>query len=131
MKTGDRSNALLVELLIVVAFFMLSATVLLQMFAAARNQSVQAGLLSGALNEAQNVADRLYAAPDAEAELALLGFTRQEDAWVRDEGDYQLAVSGGREEAPNGVMTRHEVRALQEGKELLSLPVARFREDKP
>ena len=32
MKTGNRSNALLVELLIVVMFFMLSCTVLLQVF---------------------------------------------------------------------------------------------------
>ena len=68
-RSTNRSNALLVELLIVVMFFMLSATVLLQVFAAARNQSRQAERMIGALNTAQNVADELYAAEDAGGRL--------------------------------------------------------------
>ena len=43
MKTGNRSNALLVELLIVVLFFMLAATVLLQVFTGASDQGTRAG----------------------------------------------------------------------------------------
>ena len=50
MKSGSRSNALLVELLIVVMFFMLSSTVLLQVFATARTQSDRAALMIQALN---------------------------------------------------------------------------------
>ena len=42
MRTGRSSNALLVELLIVIAFFMLSATILMQVFAGARTQSDRA-----------------------------------------------------------------------------------------
>ena len=51
MKSGNRSNALLVELLIVVMFFMLSSTVLLQVFSTARNQSRRAELMTDALEE--------------------------------------------------------------------------------
>ena len=42
MKGNHYGNALLVELLIVVLFFMLSSTVLLQLFASARNQGAKA-----------------------------------------------------------------------------------------
>ena len=76
MKSGSRSNALLVELLIVVMFFMLSSTVLLELYATSRNQSARAGALTQALNEAQNVADRLYTAQDADAALAEMGFEK-------------------------------------------------------
>ena len=66
MKTHNRSNALLVELMIVILFFMLSATILLQVFAASTNQSRNADITTRALTGAQNTADRLYAAPDAQ-----------------------------------------------------------------
>ena len=69
MKKANRSNALLVELLIVVIFFMLAATVLLQVFTASRNQGRIAGAINDSLVEAQNVADRLYAAEGDEAGL--------------------------------------------------------------
>ena len=65
MKSGNRSNALLVELLIVVACFMWASTVPLRFFSTARSQSALSGQLTQALNAAQNLADRLYAAPDA------------------------------------------------------------------
>jgi hypothetical protein len=48
MKNHSHSNALLVELLIVVLFFMLASTVLLQLFTAARTQSQRAEDLSEA-----------------------------------------------------------------------------------
>ena len=62
MKKANRSNALLVELLIVVIFFMLASTVLLQVFTASSNQGKKAGAINDALVAAQNTADRLYAA---------------------------------------------------------------------
>lgn len=131
MKSGNHSNALLVELLIVVLFFMLSATVLLQVFSTARNQSVRAGTLIDALNETQNVADRLYAAWDMETALSELGFSRRENFWRLDEGDYAITVTANQEAAPNGTMARYEVRAIQNEDVLLTLPVARYREVQP
>ena len=64
--------ALLVELLIVVLFFMLAATVLLQVFTGASDQGTRAGKTTQALNAAQNVAERLYSAADAEKALTFL-----------------------------------------------------------
>ena len=130
MKSNNRSNALLVELLIVVMFFMLSATVLLQVFSTARNQSNRAGMLIEALNETQSVADRLYIARDAEAALADMGFSQQNNEWSLDKNGYTITVTASEESAPNGVMNRFEVRAVQNDEALLTLPVARYWEVK-
>ena len=84
MKSGNRSNALLVELLIVVLFFMLSSTILLRVFSTAHQQNVRAGAITTALTEAQNVAEGLYAADDVEAELRKMGFELKENVWARE-----------------------------------------------
>ena len=131
MRSGNQSKALLVELLIVVLFFMLSATVLLRVFSTARNQSARAGILVDALNETQNVADRLYAAQDTDTALGEMGFSRQEGIWRLDESDYAITVTANQEAAPNGTMARYEVRAVQNEDVLLTLPVARYREVQP
>ena len=64
MGGKNRSNVLLVEILIAVLFFMLSATVLVRVFVTARNMTLRAGVETQALAEAQNVAETLYAAED-------------------------------------------------------------------
>ena len=67
MRNRNRSNVLLVEILIAVLFFMLSATVLVRVFVTARNMTVRSGVESVAVADAQNVAESLYAA-DGKAE---------------------------------------------------------------
>ncbi|MBQ8080600.1 MAG: hypothetical protein IJ240_01735 [Clostridia bacterium] len=132
MKTRNRSNALLVELLIVVMFFMLAAAVLMQVFAAARRQADRAGILTEALTEAQNVADRLYAAKDPDGELAAMGFERQQDAWVLIKSRYLTEVSGGTEWTEAGRLLVRNVRVTTpEGEELLALPCVRYEEERP
>ena len=128
MRSGNRSNALLVELLIVVLFFMLSSTVLLQVFSTARSQSALSGKLISASNAAQSAADRLYAAKDAENLLAEMGWTREEDMWRLPGGDYDLTVSLTREQQPFGELLRYQVRAVSGGQTLVELPGARYRE---
>lgn len=128
MKSANRSNALLVELLIVVMFFMLSATVLLQVFSTARTQSALAGKLISASNAAQDVSDRLYAASDAESALAEMGWTREDDGWYLTGGDYDLTVSLTREQQPFGELLRYQVRAVSGGQTLIDLPGARYQE---
>ena len=94
MRGKSRSNILLVEILIAVLFFMLSATVLVRVFVAARNMTVRAGVESLAMAEAQNVAEALYAAEDADQALEALGFSSYHGVWTRDKGDYTLSVAG-------------------------------------
>ena len=131
MKTNNRSNALLVELLIVVMFFMLSATVLLQVFMKARSQSLQAGALDDALNEAQNVADRLYTVSGSDSAEALKSMGFDFDAaggGFLERDEYKLLVYRNTEDRKAGLMDLYQVQAYQGDQLLFSLPVARYRE---
>ena len=64
MKEGSRASALLVELLLVILFFMISAAILVQVFANARLKSRTAKATNASMLEAQNIAEDLYAADD-------------------------------------------------------------------
>ena len=136
MKTNNRSNALLVELLIVVMFFMLSATVLLQVYMKARSMSMRAGALDRALNEGQNVADRLYTVSGSEEDtVALLkemgfDFDGAGGSFLEKE-DYRLEVRRNTEDREAGLMDLYEVTAHRGDEELFTLPVARYREAQP
>ena len=131
MKSGNRSNALLVELLIVVMFFMLSSTVLLQVFSTARNQSRRAELMTEALTGTQNVADRLYLSGDLKEELNNMGFEQDGEAWVLNGDSYSITVSDILNEGEPGQILRFQVQAQADGEPLLTLPVARYQEVSP
>ncbi|MBQ9196447.1 MAG: hypothetical protein IJ157_04305 [Clostridia bacterium] len=131
MKTGNRSNALLVELLIVVMFFMLAATVLLQVFSAASDQGSKAGRVTQALVSAQNVAERLYAADAPETALVEMGFTRQGNIWTRDDGDYVVEAVVETQDRPYGMWFQQEVRVEAAGERLFTLPCSRYEEARP
>ena len=62
MVKHNQLNTLLMEILIVVLFFALCSTVILDVFVGAHNQSARAGAQADALTAAQSLADRLYAA---------------------------------------------------------------------
>ena len=131
MKTHNRSNALLVELMIVILFFMLSATILLQVFAASTNQSRNADITTRALTGAQNTADRLYAAPDAQKALGDMGFERKGDIWTLTGDGYVLSVSAQSETLAAGTMLRYTVDACIGDDKLFTLPVSRYVEAQP
>ena len=95
MRNRNRSNVLLLEILIAVLFFMLSATVLVRVFVTARNMTVRSGVKSVAVAEAQNVAEAMYAADDIDQMLEEQGFRVSHGAWSKDCGDYSLYVTGG------------------------------------
>ena len=129
MRTNNRSNALLVELLIVILFFMLASTVLIRLFGAAREQSARAEQVAELLGRSQNVADRLIAAEEPEAALAEMGFSEEDGLWVQELASARLEVLVRREEGAAGTMFRQQVTARnREGEELLSLTADRFRE---
>lgn len=138
MDSRNRSNVLLVEILIAVLFFMLSATVLVRVFVTARNLTVRAGVETQALADAQNVAEALYAADDPDAALQEMQFKLYHGAWTRANGDYTLYVEGEEKPADAGVSwvgsvrafysSRNVDRARQEDEELFALPCVRYRE---
>ena len=141
MNSNNRSNVLLVEILIAVLFFMLSATVLVQVFATARNLAVKAGVETRALTEAQNVAEAIYAADDVDGALAALDFRSAHGVWTRAAGDYTLYVEGDSVPTDAGELWQGNVRAFysmrnadqarQEDEELFVLPCARYKGGQP
>ena len=128
MKGNRRSYALLVELMMVIVFFMLSSTVLVRVFWTAARESRRAENLTMAVQEAQNVAERLYGAPSAESELEQMGFVRENGGWSRDAGSWVLRVTAADEETARGVLHRRTVTAWIDGELCLTLPCSAYEE---
>jgi|GEM_PF-974028 len=138
MESKNRSNVLLIEILIAVLFFMLSATVLVRVFATARNATVRAGAETQALAQAQNVAEALYAADDPDAELERMEFIKSHGVWTRSYGEYSLYVSSEALPTDAGELWQGEIIAFYsqrdpsaarpEDEELFTLPCARYKE---
>ena len=136
MSKNNRSNVLLVEILIALLFFMLSATVLVRVFVTARNLTVRSGVESVAVVQAQNVAETLYATEDIDQTLTDMGFSSSHGAWSKDCGDYTLYVMGSERETDAGTLWAGEVSAFyklrnpdnarQEDEELFSLACTRY-----
>ena len=111
MSGKNRSNVLLVEILIALLFFMLSATILVRVFASAREMSARSGVETRALAEAQNMADLICASEDVEAALEEQGFASSHGVWTRDDGEYTLYVEGAPQPSENGALWQGTVRA--------------------
>ncbi len=136
MGRRSQSNVLLVEILIAVLFFMLSATVLVQVFAASRSMTVRADAQTRALAEAQNTAEALGAAEDVEELLAEEGFLKSHGVWTKEFDTYTLYVSCETVPEGPGEMRSAQVRAFYKNRkpqagpagdeEMFSLPVVRY-----
>ena len=126
MKEGSRANALLVELLLVIFFFMISAAVLVQVFADAKLKSRTAHATNATMLEAQNIAEDLYASEDPDAVLTGYGFIAEGDAWVLQKEGYQLKVTFREEETASGTLKTYDVAGIEGEKTLLTLPSTRF-----
>ena len=137
MRNRNRSNVLLVEILIAVLFFMLSATVLVKVFVTARNMTVRSGVESVAVADAQNVAESIYAAKDIDGLLEEMGFHSSHGSWTLDRGDYTLYVDGKAKPTEAGELWSGTVRAFYklrnpdavraEDEELFSLTCTRYK----
>ena len=137
MRNKNRSNILLVEILIAVLFFMLSATVLVRVFIGARNLTVKSGVESRALVEAQNVAEALYASDDPDATLEAMSFSSSHGTWSKDCGDFSLYVTGETQPTNAGEMWSGAVSAFYKlrdpdasragDEELFSLPCSKYK----
>ena len=132
MKQNNRTNMLLVELMIVILFFALSLSVLIRMLSGARKLSDMAGAETRALSEAQNVAEELKAAIDPEEYLLTNGFLLTSGAYEREADGYTVSVvSDTFQETEAGVLAEYEVAALYKGETLFTLAVSRYAEVTP
>jgi hypothetical protein len=126
MGKGNRLNALLVELLIAVLFFSLSATVILGVFAETHEQSKKAGILNQALMEAENLAERLYAADSAQELLLAEAFAAEGDAFTKDFADYRITVTLQDVPAEAGIIREVRITAQRGEERLITLPCAKY-----
>ena len=137
-NNNNRSNALLVEILIAVLFFMIAATVLVRVFVTSHRLTVRAGIETVALSEAQNVADVIYAAEDIDADLREMGFVLSHGAWTCEaaDGTYTIYVDGAETPTEAGSLWSGTVRAFYnlrdadadlKNEELFALECARYR----
>ena len=126
MKEGSRANALLVELLLVIFFFMISAAILVQVYADAKLKSKTAHATNFSMLEAQNVAEDLYSAEDPDAVLAEYGFTADGEGWTVEKDGYQLQVTLKEEETEAGILRTYSISGLEGDKTLITLPSTRY-----
>ncbi len=126
MREGHRANALLVELLLVILFFMLGATTLVELFANAKHKTLQARATNVSIMEAQNIADDLYGAEEPEVVLQGLGFAKNGDSWILEKKEYTLTVTKQEEATEAGVLRTFTISAAGDGKDLYSLPSTRY-----
>lgn len=127
-RESSRANALLVELLLVIFFFMISAAILVQLFANARHKSIEAKAATAAIAEAQNCAEDLYGTDDWEAWLNDNGFTwiEAENRWIRKDDGYTLYITKEFETTAAGEIRTFHVSGFGDGKDLFTIPSTRY-----
>ena len=126
MNERSRANTLLIELLLVVFFFMLSAAILVQVFANAKLKSRTAKAINASMLDAQNIAEELYHTDDPDAVLNAYGFTAQGDGWELHKDGYLLKVTQHTETTDSGILRTYEISSAEGDNTLIMLPSTRF-----
>ncbi len=126
MKEGSRANALLVELLLVIFFFMIGASILVQLFADAKLKSRQARATTVSIAQVQNLAEDLYGAEDPEALLAEQGYEKTDDGWTVKGDDYVIYVTETDENFEGGVLRTFRIDSVRNGVNLSTIPSTRY-----
>ena len=126
MREGHRANALLVELLLVIFFFMIGSMTLIQLFGNARQKSAYAQATNQSIMYAQNVAEELYGADDPESKLTELGFVKSSDIWELDKESYTLQISCREEKTGAGYLRSYDISGFYMDQVLFTLPSAKY-----
>ncbi len=126
MKETNRANTLLLELLLVILFFMLASTAIVEVFAGARQKSLRSRAENGALLLAQNLSEDLYAAEDPRARLAEAGFTAEGENWLLAEEEYSLKAEIREEKTEAGLLRTVLLTAERNGETLFALPSPKY-----
>lgn len=121
MKKSRGMNALLMELVIVLFFFILSFTVLAQVYAYAYRTENNAALQSEALFSARNVMAQLRTEEDPQAFLQAHCDRQTEEGYLFSRDGYQLLISCQKEKMASGSFYRMEISAYN-GAESLWMP---------
>ena len=126
MGNGKRQNALLVEIIIAVLFFGLTATVILDVFATAYLQTTYAAACNAAMMDGQNIAARIYVSDAPDALLEAEGFIAEGDVWQRNGEGYVLEVKLGVKAGETGELRTAQITAMRDEKAILEIPCAHY-----
>lgn len=127
MKKHGTANILLVELVLVILFFMLCMPTIVKTFGDARLKSIYAQASNEAMMQAENMEARLADAEDAAAELEKSGFVREGDAWVLRAEHYTLTAAPSEEKTEAGVLRTVLFSAKTSGgRDMFELPAVKY-----
>ena len=126
MKDTHRSNTLLLELLIVILFFMLALTTIVEIFANARTQSRHATARTEAVTIVQNLADEVYLSDDPEKVMTAYGMTGKNGQWTYEADNFTLTAEQTDEQKESGILRRMTFSVVSMGEELFSMPCDRY-----
>ena len=127
MQKEHRSPTFLVELMLVILFFCISCTAILQLFAVTARQSRRAAMLDEARLTAENLSDTLYSSADAKTCLEDAGFSFIDNTWQKLEDSGLLTrVSLQDEQTEAGHLRHASISITDNGDELVVLPCDRY-----
>jgi len=127
MKKHSSANILLIELVLVILFFMLCVATIVEMFGLARMKSAYAKAGSQAMLIVENLEERLAGAGDAGAELERDGFVMEDGTWVLQGDRYTLSAVESEEKTEAGTLRTVEFSAVQKtGQQIFVLPVVNY-----
>lgn len=126
-KKHSTANILLVELVLVILFFMLCVATIVEMFGLARTKSAFAKAASQAMMVVENLEERLAGTADASLEMEREGFVPTDGGWEKTDGLYTIRAVETREETEGGTLRTVTFTAQQNtGKALFELPVVNY-----
>lgn len=127
-KKHGTANVLLIELTLVILFFMLCVSTIVEMFGLARVKSAYARASSEAMLIVENLEEQLAAGEEAEAALEKAGFARTEEGWLRTEETYTIAATRTEEATEAGTLRTVTFSADQVriNRHLFDLPVVNY-----
>ena len=115
MKKHSTANILLMELLVVIFFFMLCVSVLVEVTGLARAKSIYARAENDAMLRVENLQADLYMAETPETALEKNGFLPEEDRWILEGDQYTLYAKTEEEVTEAGVIRTVTITAEREG----------------
>lgn len=126
MKERRGANVILIELVIVILFFMLASTTIVEVFGTAKVKSRRADVYTEALAEAQNLAEQLYLYKGIDQLPEHDQFVETDGLWIAEKENYVLKITAQTEKTEAGQMIRQTVSVECDGETLFSLPCDRY-----
>lgn len=123
---ANRMNTLLLEIMMAVLFFALSAVVILELFVSGHRLSEEAYVTGAAANSARNLSQQLCAAESMPALLLQEGFQQDNGSWHKRFSEYELLVETEAALRAAGTFESAHITAVYGDEVIVTLPCARY-----